>query len=62
MIESWTLLEKILIHWQGKERKGDKAKDRGRTPSLDVKGSSFGRGSKMDYAERMDRMSEMVDR
>lgn len=59
MIESWTLLEKILIR---KERKGDKAKDKGRTPSLDVKGSSFGRGSKMDYAERMDRMSEMVDR
>ncbi|PHU01060.1 hypothetical protein BC332_30847 [Capsicum chinense] len=61
MIESWTLLEKILIHWQGKKRKGDKVKDRGRTPSLDVKGSSFGRGSNMDYAERMDRMSEMVD-
>ncbi|KAM3200101.1 hypothetical protein P3L10_032462 [Capsicum annuum] len=62
MIESWTLLEKILIHWQGKESKGDKAKDRGRTPSLNVKGSSFSRDSKMDYTERMDRMSEMVDR
>lgn len=32
MIESWTLLEKILIHWQGKERKGDKAKGVGTNP------------------------------
>ncbi|PHT66253.1 hypothetical protein T459_30678 [Capsicum annuum] len=45
----------------GKESKGDKAKDRGRTPSLNVKGSSFSRDLKMDYTKRMDRMSEMVD-
>ncbi|KAF3685153.1 hypothetical protein FXO37_00895 [Capsicum annuum] len=44
-----------------KESKGDKAKDRGRTPSLNVKGSSFSRDLKMDYTKRMDRMSEMVD-
>ncbi|PHU18134.1 hypothetical protein BC332_13829 [Capsicum chinense] len=36
MIESWTLLEKIMIHWQGNKRKGDKAKDRGIPPDGEI--------------------------